>query len=251
VTDRNPPGFLRFSEACNRLAAGMWGGLPRPAPVKEITRGTASVVFGPWRVQARKRLTQVAVKGQLQVYGLTEGAVPVPVPKSVLTAIPKPRGGLSDVPYRLTLRKVLDAGGTEQLFVTLTRGHLALREAEFAAWYRGERGHGKWASQKSRSKTRGGRPTKQTERLRGWILKFVEDKSWRAEKPIILLRHLLTASIGPDIPSDDTLARLVDNLFLETGEPGLRRNRKRSARDIKELRRPLCTTSSPRRLRRE
>jgi hypothetical protein len=127
---------------------------------------------------------------------------------------------------------------TEQLFALLTRGHLALREAEFAAWYRGERGRGKWASQKSRSKTRGGRPTKQTERLRGWILKFVEDKSWRADKPIILLRHLLTASIGPDSPSDDTLARLVDNLFLETGEPGLRRNRRRSARNIKELRRP-------------
>ena len=252
VTDPNPPGFLRFSEACNRLAAGMWGGLPRPAPVKEIKRVERTlVIFGPWRVQARKRLTQVAVKGELQVYALTEGAVPVPVPKEVLAAIPKPRGGLSDVPYRLTLRKVLDAGGTERLFAILTRGHLALREAEFAAWYRGERGRGKWASQKSRSKARGGRPTKQTERLSSWILKLVEDERWRADKPITLLRHLLTASIGPAIPSDDTLARLVDNLFRETGEPGLRRNRRRSARDIEELRRPPRTTSSPRRLRRE
>jgi hypothetical protein len=85
-----------------------------------------------------------------------------------------------------------------------------------------------------RSKTRGGRPTKQTERLSSWILKLVEDEDWRADKPITLLRQLLIASIGPDIPSDDTLARLVDNLFLETGEPGLRRNRRRSARDIKE-----------------
>jgi hypothetical protein len=117
--------------------------------VKEIKRveRTASVVFGPWRVRARKRLTQVAVKGEFQVYVLTKGAVPVPVPKSVLAAIPKPRGGLSDVPYRLTLKKVLDADGTEQLFAVLTRGHFALREAEFAAWYRGERGRGKWTSQ--------------------------------------------------------------------------------------------------------
>jgi hypothetical protein len=80
---------------------------------------------------------------------------------------------------------------------------------------------------------------------------LVEDERWRADKPITLLRHLLTASIGPAIPSDDTLARLVDNLFRETGEPGLRRNRRRSARDIEELRRPPRTTSSPRRLRRE
>jgi hypothetical protein len=137
------------------------------------------------------------------------------------------RISLSDVPYRLTLKKVLDADGTEQLFAVLTRGQLALREAEFAAWYRGERGRGKWTSQKSRSKTGGGRPTKQTDRLRSWTLKFVEDGSWQPDKPIALLHRLLTRSIGPNIPSDDTLARLVDNLFLETGEPGLPRNRRR------------------------
>src|SRR5882672_10479680 len=65
-----PEGFLRFSEAVNRLAKGMWGGLQRPVPVattKHIAQNL-SVGFGLWREQAGQRLRAVSLKGELLVY---------------------------------------------------------------------------------------------------------------------------------------------------------------------------------------
>ena len=45
-------GFLRISDAVNRLANGMWGGLPRPVPVQAFkqTAKRASIGYGPWRI---------------------------------------------------------------------------------------------------------------------------------------------------------------------------------------------------------
>ena len=65
-----PDGFLRFSDAINRLAEGMWGGLRRPFPVGGVKRTykKASVIFAPWKEQAGQRLTAAAIAGKLPVY---------------------------------------------------------------------------------------------------------------------------------------------------------------------------------------
>jgi hypothetical protein len=229
MTNSIRPGFLRLSKATARLEAGMWGALSRPIPVVEIKRADrdASVGSGPWREAARRRLGDAAKDGELQVYVIAEGAEPEAVPSAVLAGMPTSRGGFGDVASRTTVRSILAAGGSETLFTMLSSGYLAVSEAAFSTWYQAERRRGRWASQRSRSKSRGGRPTKQTEHIRSRILKLVYKGTWRAETPIADLHRILSADADSKVPSPDTLARLVDQLFAETGESGLLRVRRR------------------------
>jgi hypothetical protein len=233
-----PKGFLRMSHATNRLADGMWGGLPRPEPVVAFKQGQQklSVGFGPWREKAAERLRAAAVAGELAVYVVArplgrskkhtltrpprEGVEPVVVPASVLNRLMTPRGGLPDHAYRPSIKT---AGGDEGLLALLTTGLLVVRTKDFEAWYRSERAKGRWASQRSRTKSPEGRPTKQTEALRNAVLGLVRDLKWNGKAGIAALHHLLVGSGRSDIPSPDTLARLVDQMHCETGEVGLRR----------------------------
>lgn len=233
-----PDGFLRFSDAVNRLAQGMWGGLPRPVPVQTIkhTSQKASVGFGPWREQAGQNLRAAAVNGELAIYVVAKPKVPsknraltrrspgetepAVVPLNVLKRLPTSRGGLPDHPIRPSIKT---AEGNEMLFALLTVGLLVVRESDFDVWYRSERAKGKWASQRSRSKSRNGRPTKQTEALKNVILARVRAGEWSGKNSITMLHRLLVDSGRSDVPSPDTLARLVDQLFGETGEPELLR----------------------------
>jgi hypothetical protein len=118
----------------------------------------------------------------------------------------------------------MEAGGDEALYWLLKAGVLVVEVAEFHAWYHSERERGKWPSQRSRAKPRQGRATKQTDALRNSVLAMVHDGKWNAETDTIAeLGKLLGGPRKIDVPSVDTLARLVDNLFKETGEPGLHR----------------------------
>jgi hypothetical protein len=230
-----PPGFLFFSEATNRLAAGMWGGLPQPIPIRQTKQTNIadrypwrrlSLGFGPWQEQARKRLTRAAMDGELPVYVMTENSEPVVVSTGVLAILPKSRGGLGDVSPRVPLKI---AHESEALFRKLTTGYLVVRETDFSAWYEAEHAHGRWESQRSRKKIHGGRPPKQTPSLENTILRLVRDEEWRADAPIsILYRILVEKSFDP--PSPDTLARLIDRLHLKTGEPRLYRSKRRPPR---------------------
>jgi hypothetical protein len=234
-----PDGFIRFSDAVNRLANGMWGGLRRPVPVqtmKEQTSQNASVGFGPWREKAGRRLSDAATKGKPVVYVVAQPQVPskncaltrcssgqiepVVVPVKVLKLLITSRCSLPDHPIRPSIKT---ADGNEKLLALLTVGLLVVREGEFNVWYRSERAKGKWASQRSRSKIGDGRPTKQTEMMRNAVLALVRDGVWSGNASITKLRRLLVKSGRFDVPSPDTLARLVDQLFYETGEPGLMR----------------------------
>jgi hypothetical protein len=160
-----PIGFLRFSEAANRLAEGMWGGVPPPAPVRQIklVARDLSVGFGPWQEEAQQRLTRAAVNGELLVYVLAMGPAPTVVPRSVLTVLPKSRGGLIDVHSRVNIKAVLNAMDSERLdaiepernnagenislFRKLTTWHLVVSETRFRTWYQAEKTKGNWASQ--------------------------------------------------------------------------------------------------------
>lgn len=233
MNDRQAPeGFLCISDAVNRLAEGMWGGLTRPIPVQaaKLTAQRGSVGYGPWRQHAAQSLRAAALKGELAVYvvrlhprnatrhGAHKGFLPVVVPVSVLTRLLTSRTGLPDHAIRPTIRSV---EGNEQLYVFLSVGVLAVREREFEVWYRSERAKGKWSSQRSRSKVANGRPTRQTETLRNAVLRLVREGAWSGKSTFTELHRLLVTSGRSDVPSLDTLERLVRRLHLETGGPEL------------------------------
>jgi hypothetical protein len=227
-----PEGFLRFSDAVCRLAEGMWGGLRRPAPVRAIKgiEKRASIGFGPWREQAGKRLTAEVKKGRLAVYVIAEPQAPfksralarrspqqlkpVTVPVSVLARLITARGSLPDHPIRPSIKT---AEGDEKLLRLFTVGVLVIRASDFDVWYRSERAKGKWPSQRSRLKISGGRPTKQTTPVRNAVIGVVRDGKWSGKVSIAKLHRLLIASGDIEVPSPDTLARLVDQLHAETG----------------------------------
>jgi hypothetical protein len=242
-----PDGFLRFSDAVSRLAEGMWGGLRRPVPVQiaKQTAKKASIAFSPWREQAGQCLRAAAVKGELVVYVVAmpqipskiwsktsrfpEQLEPVVVPVNVLKQlITNPRGGLPNHPIRPTIKT---AGGDEKLYGLLIGGLLVVHARDFKTWYRSERAKGKWSSQRSRSKKKNGRPTKQTEAIRSAVLAIGLNPAGSSKVRIATLHRRLIAYGLSDIPSPDTLARVVDQLHRETGEPGLFRTaRKRRVR---------------------
>jgi hypothetical protein len=232
-----PEEFLRISCAVNRLSDGMWGSLPRPNPVVAIKQDQKklSLGFGPWGEQAGRCLRAAAVKGKLAVYVLAKSQArskdtsltecfpekiePVAVPLSVVERLIVSRGGLSDRPIRPSIKT---AEGNERLFALLTGGLLVVRASDFDAWYKLERAKGRWPSQRSKLKING-RPTKQSAPLRNAVLALVHDNKWSGKDPISALHRMLVASGRSDVPSQDTLARLIDQLHRETGEAGLLR----------------------------
>jgi hypothetical protein len=238
-----PKEFLLVSDAVNRLAEGMWGGLPRPLPVKRVKRAykKESVGFANWRTRAGQQLMQSALRGELTIYVFVSSRVaskkhgvaqassratePVRIPVKVLSRLLLSHGSLPDRPIRPSIRA---SDGDEKLFALLRSGVLVVSETEFIDWYRSERAKGRWPSQRSSSPKRRsvGRPSKQTESLRTAILVLVREGAWNGRDPITnLLRHLV-GSGRRDVPSCDTLARLVDQLHDETGELELRRYRR-------------------------
>ena len=233
-----PADFLPLSHAIDRLADGMWGGLQRPEPVAVIKQDQKklSLGFGPWREEAAQRLRAAAIEGELVIYLLAESQVrsedhnftecspekiePLVVPVNVVKRLIVSRGGgLPDHPIRPSIQT---AEGDQKLFALLTVGLLVVRASDVDVWYQSERTKGKWPSQKSKKK-KDGRPTKQTDALRNAVLALIHDDKWSGKDPISALHGMLGASGRSDVPSQDTLARLVDHLYRETGEAALLR----------------------------
>ena len=245
IPDQLPPhtvsdlsaDYLPLSEAVNRLTDGLWGGLPRPEPVVVIkqSNGKLSVGFGPWREKAGRLLRGAAVKGKLAIYILAKNqarsddqdligdasakpeptSVPVPVIKRLILS----RGTLPDHPIRPSMKT---AEGNDNLFALLTIGLLVVRTSDFDVWYHSERAKGRWPSQRAKGK-KSGRPTRQTEALENAVLALVNDLKWSGKERITTLHRLLVASGRSDVPSQDTVARLVDQLHRKTGDMKLLR----------------------------
>jgi hypothetical protein len=227
-----PPEFLLFSEAVHLLAQGIWGGLRRPVPVRKIKRQfkKVSLGFGPWRECAAQRLTTAAINGKMAVYIFGSPQAKVGGPASEITLVPKIvlgrlipiRGCLPDHP-RVSMKTV---GGDGKLYRALNAGLLIVSQSDFNTWYRQERDKGRWPSQRLRLRV-GGRPSKQTAALRTAVVKQMREGA----SSIAELRRRLLDFGRTDVPSQDTLARLVDRLQAETGEAEfLRRKRKPRAR---------------------
>jgi len=230
-------GFIRVSQAIDCLAAGMWGGRPRPIPLAELKKHwkKVSVGFAPWREQAARNLRSAIERDELPLYVMSDPAssadddphtlydIPMHVPASVVERLVGARGVLSDHPIRTTFKTV---GGDDQLLERLRFGALVVREKDFDAWYRSERGKGQWPSLRSRRKNAIGRPPKQRDAIRNAILGAIYEGRWSAQESIAQLDRLLRGAGRDDVPSADTLARTIDQLHRETGEPKLLRKRR-------------------------
>jgi hypothetical protein len=185
--------------------------------------------------KAGRRLRAAAVRGKLAIYVFAKPQVrsehhhltdcspekiePLVVPVNVVKRLIASRGGLPDHPIRPSIKT---AEGNEKLFALLTVGLLVVRASDFDVWYQSERVKGRWPSQRSKLKING-RPTKQTDPLRNAVLALIHDHKWSGKDPVSALHRMLVASGHSEVPSQDTLARLVDHLHNETGEAGLLR----------------------------
>jgi hypothetical protein len=177
---------------------------------------------------AGERLTLAAVGNQVPVYVYgrpqAEAGDRKPdlrrVPGAVLGQLIKSRGCLPDHP-RASMKA---AGGNGELYRALNTGRLVVRKREFDVWYRRERQKGSWPSQRDRFKKEG-RPSQQTVGLRNAVTAILQE----GKISIAELRRRLVASGRNKIPSEDTLARMIDQLYRATGEAVFRR-RKRARR---------------------
>jgi len=227
-----PDGFSSVSEAVSVLARGMWGGLRGPHPVRQLKKQypLVSVGFGPWKEEAARRFRTAAIEGNVHVYVFAKTSrsaghietVPVPLSIEVLKRLIAPRGGVPDHAVRPSLKT---AGGDDRLLALLARGILLVSKKQFEDWYRSQRSKRRWASQRLTKRRSGGRPSLQTEALRGAVLSIMR----KSKLTVAELRRRLVAAGQADVPSGDTLERLVDQLYRERGEKNLRR--------IKHLRR--------------
>ena len=230
--------FILLSAAVQRLAEGMWGGIRRAEPVAELKREKPrlSVGWGSWRERAGAALRSAILEGKLSVYARptidAEAGEPLGgqisdlttiVPVSVFQRLITPRGIPTDHPYRPTLATV---GNDSKLLARLLSGVLVLRKVEFDKWFKRELAKGRWPSQVTRQKTPFGRPTKQTDTITAAILGLVNGREWDARLAVAALRQSLMSQGRDDVPSPDTLARMVDRLYRETGDPRLRRSRR-------------------------
>jgi hypothetical protein len=233
-----PQGYLLLSEAYARHHAGVWGGFQSFPPAQSIRKThKTSVGFGARRTYAAQPVTAAVRHGNLRVYLVADPYLgpnidrtnwpvaptkePVNVPKDVLRRLIAPRDVLPDHALCPTLKT---AGGDSNIYVLLRVGAFVVQEGELEEWYRSQRSKGKWPSQQSRAKRTPGRPTKQTKSLKNAVLTLVHDQTWSIKDGIVTLRSLILKRGEPkDVPSADTLERLVSRLYLETGDLAFRR----------------------------
>jgi hypothetical protein len=173
-------------------------------------------VFGAWKEYAQQRVRTAAVSGELPVYAKScSDPAPLLVPPDVIARLMVVRGGLPDHPIRPTMKAT---GGDERLLGVLQSGMLLVRQNEFASWYKAERRKNRWPSQRGRKKRGAGRPTKMTAALRSAMADALRE---HGQVSVAELHRTLIASGRSDIPSIDTLERLLNQLYRESGRPAL------------------------------
>jgi len=233
-----PDGYLSLRELENSLDRRMWAGFGRAALADQVRRDTKQMNKRSIGLGARRDLVATSLQaaffgGKLTLYVAADEArfrerfkqvpswakEPMPVPKELLGHV-FVKGRLSATFAIRPSRKLV---GNDQLLALLNCGHLVVRESDHKRWVRSERRKRRWPSQNTADARPVGRPKKSNNNLRDAILKTIREQVWNGERhPIAKLHRQLTEN-GVDVPSVDTLARVVDELFAVTGETGLRR----------------------------
>jgi hypothetical protein len=238
-----PEGYVLVSEAHRRLEKGMFGNLPRPEIIKRIKKSygrDVSVGLGVQREASGRTLALALCGGDLKLYvcagvNAPDGApsdardTVVLVPCAVVAQLMQSRGTLPDHAIRVPYAAVRSGAMPENVYVALTHGPLVVNETEFESWYENEHGKGKWPSQRARIKRRVGAPIKQTDQLRNAIMVAVDTGRPAGKLKVADLKRRLIETGLSDIPSHDTLARVVDAIYLETGDRRFVRPKRRAA----------------------
>lgn len=235
--DDVPKDYLKPSAARENLASRMFGGLSLRQDIIELKRKLPRLRVRPgaWQETAAKRLREATVAGKISVYlwqassvAASETSQPLKLSPVLVRRLLLVRSGIPDHPYRVQRSLLRDGLVTPELFAALQTGILVYRREEFECWCRSERRRRIWPSQRSSEKPKQGAPTKRSNRLRSRIVAEVERGTWMADQPVMSLYRILTDK-GPT-PSHDTITRLVDELYLETGDQRYRRvkHRRRS-----------------------
>lgn len=221
-------------------------GLSKPPVSLATSRAKISIGFGPRREEASREIREATTAGRLPVYiayqeDKTNSDFDLVEP-DVIKRIVASRGMLPDrptivnsapIPDQSTAmgshptKKELEQFLKEQanhrsLARRLSRGTLVIRIKDFAAWLSAEKRKLKWPSQGWSNKRRPGRPSA-CSCWRDTVIQLVSDGQWNAQMPIAVLAKLLSRHGSP--PSHDTVARIVDKLFLEKGSKDFLRNK--------------------------
>ena len=251
--------LLLVSEAVARLKGGMYAGIKQPEPITHLKKreqrlliGSGPIGWGPQKEDAAKRVYKAIVQGELSVVVLpddpTESEMqeaPLLVPVDVLKQMIRTRGGLPDRAFE-PMRILAKGSVAPELLAALSKSKLYIRREEFDAWYEKDRQNRIWPShnawlkdgrdefdawrnaeknrgspiQRSRCKPRMGRPSTQND-LRKPIIALVNEGRWSARKTIADLVRLLESQ--GKIAARDTVRRVIDQLFKETGKQSYRR----------------------------
>jgi hypothetical protein len=218
-----PDGFLRIPDAVAVLIRGMYATFRQPKPIHKIKldHQKALVVFGPWKEHAAERIRTAACEGALPLYvAVNSDQQPVLLHPDVVGRLITVRGGLPEHPIRPSIKTV---HGDTRLLKLLSAGLVLLRRRDFEAWYKSERRKGRWPSQRLRKRPAEGRPSRITSGLRKAVAEALRERT----RGVAELRRDLIASGRNDIPSVDTLERLLDQLHRETGRPEFFRKKRR------------------------
>ena len=224
-----PQDYCLISEGVHNLEESMFGNLNRPEAIeaiKEKERGL-SVGLASQRVAARKAIREAAAKGKLRVYGLKPNVGAIrPIGQELISKLILVRGALPDHVGHLV--QANNKSPRERILREDLRNNiLLLKRDEFKVWLAAER------SKKKRSKKRRqsqgfdelkspkiGRPKIPREPWTTLILGLVDQKKWRRSLGVPLLREMLIKdSDALRVPSDDTLARILDELCKNTKNP--------------------------------
>lgn len=241
--DAVPGGYRRLSDAIGQMRLGMFATLCRPHPLQD-PKLEVRAVYGPWKETAAELVVKAARAGKLPIYVFgnpkahesmgkvrqrdqygsvifydhTPESEVLPVPVAVLQRMITARGALPDR-HRVSLKA---AGGNPILFNALNYGILVVKDEDFRAWYEKERDKGRWPSQATKL-VKVGRPSKQSERLKNAVAAILATAPGTNVADIH--RQLLKQGFS-EVPSVDTIGRLVRKLGLETGDPKYRRLQK-------------------------
>jgi len=248
LTRRLPQGYLSLRQIENSLDRRMWAGFGCAKIARQFLEdrhetGKRDAGFAARRKRVMASLKRAFFARKLTLYVLADedsfrerykqvpswAKKPVALTKELLgrVFVKESNGRISGT---FAIRPSRKLGGSDRLFVVLTCAHqLIVRECDFRRWFRSERRKRRWPSQGMAyaipKRKPVGRPSKLSPALKFAILKAGREKAWTSARPITELHRLLSGQ-GLNVPSVDTLARIVGTLFAETGEPWLGRRRR-------------------------
>ena len=224
-----PPEYCLISEAVYELEKSMFGNLSRPDEVAKIKKFGRDLSVGlASRMQdAKANILNATLKGKLRVYRLKPHAIAIqPMERNALSRLIPVRGGLPDYVGHL-VRANNKTAREEDAAEDLRDSILLLHRREFEDWREAERSKKKWPSQNA-STPKPGRPKISRELWTRLITGLVDQKKWRRSLGVPALRRKLhNVSDARPVPSEDTLTRIISDMYVLTQNPKIRLSDKR------------------------